>query len=64
MYVSIEVALHGVPMEWGVQLGLGEGPIKKLVQCTNPAGTIGPAPFKVAHTCTQCVLSVANFNIM
>ena len=27
MYVYIEVALCGVPMESGIQLGLGEGPI-------------------------------------
>ena len=28
MYVCIEVALCGVPMGLGVQLGLGKGPIK------------------------------------
>ena len=28
MYVSIRVALLGVPVEKGVQLGLGEGPVK------------------------------------
>ena len=28
LYVGIEVALHGVPMERDVQLGLGEGPVK------------------------------------
>ena len=29
MYVCIEVALCGMPMESGVQLDLGEGPIKR-----------------------------------
>ena len=38
MYVCIEVALCGDPMERGVQLGLGKGPIK-WVQCPNPADT-------------------------
>ena len=37
----------------GIQLGLGEGPIK-LVQCPNPAGTIAPASRTLAHTCTLC----------
>ena len=31
-----------VPMELGVQLGLGDGARQKWVQYPNPAGTIGP----------------------
>ena len=50
VYVGINVALRGVPMERGVQLGLGEGPVK-WVQCPNPAGSIGPASGTLAHTC-------------
>ena len=38
MYVCIEAVLRRVPMEKGVQHGLGGG-----VQCPNPTGTIGPA---------------------
>ena len=51
------VALCRVTMERGVQLDLGEGPIK-WVQCPNPAGTIGPASRTLDHTyallCTFC----------
>ena len=61
MFVCIEVALHRVPIEKGIQLGLGEGPIK-WVQCTNPAGTIGPASRTLAHTRSKA-LSVANFTL-
>ena len=39
MYVCIEVALRGVPMERGVQLGLGEGP-SKVGSMSQPLGTI------------------------
>ena len=52
-----------LPMESGVQLGLGEGPIKKWVQCPNPAGTIGPASRTLGHTCTLGVLFVNNFTL-
>ena len=55
--------MYEMPMELGVQLGLGEGPIKKWVQCRNPAGTIGPASYTLAHTCTLGVLSVTNFSL-
>ena len=36
MYVCIEVALGGVPMGSGVQLGLGGWAHQKWVQCPNP----------------------------
>ena len=52
MYVCVKVALRGVPMGSGVQLGLGEGPIK-WVQCPNPVGTIGPTLRTLAHTCAM-----------
>ena len=51
MYVCIDIALCGVLMGSGIQLGLVERPIK-WVQCPNPAGTIGPASGTLAHTCT------------
>ena len=60
MYVCIEVALCGGPMGLGVQLGLGDGSHEKWVLCPNRAGTIRPASHTLAHTCTLCVLSVAN----
>ena len=61
-YVCIEAALRGVPMERGFQLGLEEWSIK-WVQCPNPTGTIGPTSRTLAHTCTLCALSVANFTL-
>ena len=36
MYVPIEVAHQGVPMGSGVQLGLGEGPIKSGSNVSTP----------------------------
>ena len=54
MYVCLEVALRVVPMERGVQLGLGEEPFK-WVQCPNPTGTIGPRLARwliLTHMCT------------
>ena len=36
LHLCLEVALSRVPMERGVQLGLGEGPIK-WVQFSDPA---------------------------
>ena len=59
IYVYVEVALHGVPMERGVQPGLGEGPIM-WVQCPNPTGTIGPVLRRLAHT---YAFSGSNFNL-
>ena len=41
----------------------GRGPSKKWVQCPNPAGTIGPASRRLAHTCTLGVLSATNFTL-
>ena len=38
MYVCIEVAFVEFPMESGVQLGLGEGPIKKVGPMSQPRG--------------------------
>ena len=55
--VRIEDALHGVPMGPGVQLGLGEGPIKSG-SSPNLARTIGPVSHTLVHTCTLCVISV------
>ena len=60
MYMCIEVAIRGVPLERGVQLDLGEGPIR-WVQCPNTVGTISPAAYTLAHTCTLHSFSVANF---
>ena len=60
MYVCMEVALRGAPTGSGVQLDLG--PIKSE-SSPNPADTISPASRKLAHTCTLCVLSVANFTL-
>ena len=52
-----------VPMESGIQLGLGEGPSIKWVQCPNPAGTIGHVLRTLAHTCKLRVLSVAKISL-
>ena len=40
----------------GVQLDLGEGPIKKGVQCPNSAGTIDPGSRTLTHTNARCAL--------
>ena len=50
MYVCIEVALRGMPMERGDQLGLGRDP--QEVQCPNPAGTNGPVSPMLTDTRT------------
>ena len=60
MYVK-KLPFVELPMESGAQPCLGLGPIKKWVQCPNPAVTIGPASRILAHNSTLCVLSVANF---
>ena len=49
---------HGI----GRLTGPGGGAHQKWVQCPNHADTIGPASYTLAHTCTLCVLSVANFD--
>ena len=52
IYVCIEVALCGVPMEKGVQLWTwGRGP--QGFQCSNTAGTIGPTSRTLADTCAK-----------
>ena len=57
VYVPIEVALCGVPMELGVRLGLGE------VQCPNPAVTICPASRTLVCVLTLDSVFGANFNL-
>ena len=42
VYVCIEIALHGMPMERDVQLGLGEGPIKSGSNVPIPAVPLIP----------------------
>ena len=50
MYVCLEVALRGVPMDRGVELSLEGGAHQKWVQCPNPAGNIGPASRTLTRT--------------
>ena len=51
MYVCLEVALCGVPMERGVQLGLAEGPIKSGSNVpTQPRGTTDTESRTLDHT--------------
>ena len=53
MYQCIEVALRGVPMGSGVQLGLGEGPIK-VGPISQPRGIIDTRHSRwtvLAHLC-------------
>ena len=62
-YVCIEVALSGVPMGSGVQLGVEEGLIKSGSNVPTP-----PVPFVSRHTrwlilIQYCALSVANFTL-
>ena len=52
LYVCIEVAFRGVPLEKGVQLAQG-GALKGDVQCPSPAGTLSPASHSLAHTCAK-----------
>ena len=49
MCVCLEVTLRGVPMEMGVQLGLGEGPIKSESPMSQPLGTIDTASLMLDH---------------
>ena len=61
MYVYVEVALRGVPMEKGVQLGLGEGPSRGPISQPH-----GYHQSRVTHTGSYLrkALSVANFTTL
>ena len=63
MYViCVEVDLVEVPMESGVQLGLGEGPINKVGPMSQPRGTINTASRTLICTYPICIFQI-NFNL-
>ena len=62
MYVCKEVALCGNAYRIGrYKWAWGRGPSKKWVQCTNPAGAIGPASRTLTHTNAWLCAFCANF---
>ena len=63
MYVCIEVALREVPMGSGIQLGLGEGPIKGRSNVPTPQVPSVPCHAHWLILTHWCVLSVANFTL-